>query len=357
MFSESIFDLQTDSDLALRSRLQFDQADESVLVGSKILVIGGAGYIGSHMVKELIRRGDHPVVFDNLSSGHADAVIGCELVIGDLSSPDEIRDVLTQMHFDGVIHFASSIEVGESVLNPRKYYSNNVSNSFALLNAMLDQGVNNLIFSSSAAVYGSPAGIPIQESHPCAPLNPYGKSKRMVEWALEDYRSAYGFSSTSLRYFNAAGADPDGKLGERHEPESPLIPLVIQAALGLRPSVSIYGTDYETPDGTCIRDYVHVSDLCDAHALAMDKLLQGESGGVFNLGNGKGFSVKEVIDEVRRVSGVDFSIQKAGRRPGDPAMLVADAGLARRSLGWQPKRDRLDVIVADAWRFFERHAA
>ena len=321
---------------------------------SRILVVGGAGYIGSHMMKALARAGHEPVAFDNLSTGHADAVIYGELVEGDLANCDQVEDVIGQGRFDGVMHFASNIEVGESVTNPRKYYTNNVVNTLNLVHAMMDDGLNHLIFSSTAAVYGTPQYTPIDEDHPRRPINPYGHSKNIIETALEDYREAHGFSSTSLRYFNAAGADPEGELGERHEPESHLVPLAIQAAIGQRPDIKIYGTDYETPDGTCVRDYVHVADLCDAHLLAMDQLTDGHKGGAFNLGNSSGFTVREVIETVREVSGKSFRVTESGRRPGDPDVLVADASRAKMELGWSPIRHQLSQIVSDAWNFY-RH--
>ena len=321
------------------------------LLMSRILVVGGAGYIGSHMMKALARAGHEPVAFDNLSTGHADAVIYGELVEGDLANREEVADVIKQGRFDGVMHFASNIEVGESVSNPRKYYTNNVLNTLNLAHAMMDQGLNNLIFSSTAAVYGTPEYTPVDEEHPRRPINPYGHSKHIIETVLEDYRHAYGLSSTSLRYFNAAGADPDGELGERHEPESHLIPLAIQAALGLRSDIKIYGTDYETPDGTCIRDYVHVTDLCDAHILAIEQLLQGNNGRALNLGNGAGFSVREVMDVVQTVSGIENIWIEADRRHGDPPILVADNTLSQAILGWHPKYCDLHPIVQHAWQF------
>ena len=321
---------------------------------SRILVVGGAGYIGSHMMKALTQAGHEPVAFDNLSTGHADAVMYGELVGGDLANRDQVADVISQGRFDGVMHFASNIEVGESVRNPRKYYTNNVVNTLNLIHAMMDQGLNHLIFSSTAAVFGIPQYTPIDEDHPRRPINPYGQSKHIVETVLEDYRDSHGFSSTSLRYFNAAGADPDGELGERHEPESHLVPLVIQAALGRRPDIKIYGTDYDTEDGTCVRDYVHVTDLCDAHLLAMARLTGGDKGSAYNLGSGSGFTVREVIETVREVSGRSFKVTETGRRPGDPGVLVADASLAKAALSWSPRRHQLSQIVGDAWNFY-RH--
>ena len=323
---------------------------------SRILVVGGAGYIGSHMMKALVRAGHEPVAFDNLSTGHADAIIYGELVMGDLGNRDQVADVIKQGRFDGVMHFASNIEVGESVTNPRKYYTNNVLNTLNLVHAMMDYGLNHLIFSSTAAVYGTPNYTPIDEDHPRRAINPYGHSKHIIETVLEDYRDAHGFSSTSLRYFNAAGADPDGELGERHDPASHLIPLVIQAALGQRSDIKIYGTDYETPDGTCVRDYIHVTDLCDAHLLAMDRLMGGNKGGAYNLGIGEGFSVREVIETVREVSGRSFTVTETGPRLGDAGVLVADASRAKAELSWSPKRGRLIQIVDDAWGYCRHHA-
>ena len=321
---------------------------------SRILVMGGAGYIGSHMMKALTKVGHQAVAFDNLSTGHADAVIYGELVEGDLANRDQVLDVIKQGHFDGVMHLASNIEVGESVTNPRKYYTNNVLNTLNLVHAMMDHGLNNLIFSSTAAVYGAPDYTPVDEEHPRRPINPYGHSKHIIETILEDYRDAHRFSSISLRYFNAAGADPDGDLGERHEPESHLVPLVIQAALGQRPDIKIYGTDYDTPDGTCVRDYIHVTDLCDAHLLAMARLTGGDKGGAYNLGNGSGFSVREVIKAVRDVSGRSFTVTETRPRPGDASVLIADASRAKMELGWSPRRHQLNQIVGDAWNFY-RH--
>ena len=320
---------------------------------ARILVVGGAGFIGSHMMKTLVKAGHDAVAFDNLTTGHADAVIYGELVEGDLANPDQVKDVLVSGHFDGVMQFASNIEVGESVTNPRKYYTNNVTNTLNLIHAMMDQGLNNLIFSSTAAVYGTPDCTPVDEDHPCRPINPYGKTKHIIESVLSDYRDAHGFASRALRYFNAVGADPDGELGERDEPESHLIPLVIQAALGQRPDIKIYGTDYETRDGTCIRDYVHVNDLCDAHLLAMDQLLKGSGGSAYNLGNGEGFSVREVIETVREVSGRDFVVNETNRRAGDPAVLVANASRAQAELEWQATFGSIEAIVSDAWDFYQ----
>ena len=316
-----------------------------------ILVVGGAGYIGSHMVKMLLGRGYGLTTLDNLSTGHRDAVLGGEFVLGDLVDRALLDKLFSERKIDGVMHFASFIQVGESVQNPARYYENNVVNTLNLLDAMVAHDVKRFIFSSSAAVYGEPIRMPIDEAHPKNPINPYGRSKWMVEQMLADYDRAYALKSISLRYFNAAGADPEGQLGERHEPETHLIPLVLQAASGRRESVQVFGRDYDTPDGTCIRDYVHVTDLCEAHLLALDRLLQGGASAAFNLGNGNGFSVQQVIDTTCEATGKDIPVKDAPRREGDPARLVADATLARKELGWSPRYDELETIVRHAWQW------
>jgi UDP-glucose 4-epimerase len=320
----------------------------------RLLVVGGAGYIGSHMVKHLLRRGCDVVTFDNLSTGHRDAVLGGEFVLGDLADRAALDALFTQYQFDAVFHFASFIQVGESVKEPAKYYANNVVNTLKLLDAMVAHGVGRFVFSSTAAVYGEPAYTPIDEAHPKQPINPYGKTKWMVEQILEDYDRAYGLRSIALRYFNAAGADPEGQLGERHDPETHLIPLVLQAASGRRPHISVFGRDYDTPDGTCIRDYIHVADLADAHWLALDKLIQGADSAAYNLGNGNGFSVQQVIDTAARVTGRPIPVVDAPRRDGDPARLVADSTAARQALNWQPARFDLESIIEDAWKWKEK---
>jgi UDP-glucose 4-epimerase len=316
-----------------------------------ILVVGGAGYIGSHMVKRLLNVDCTVTTFDNLSTGYRDAVLGGAFVLEDLANVAALDELFSAHHFDAVMHFASFIQVGESVIQPAKYYENNVANTLNLLNAMMRHDVKRFIFSSTAAVFGEPQYVPIDEKHPRAPINPYGKSKWMVEQILEDYDRAYGLKSIALRYFNAAGADPEGQLGERHEPETHLIPLVLQAASGRRPHISVFGRDYDTPDGTCIRDYIHVADLCEAHWLALQQLLNGANSAAYNLGNGNGFSVKEVIDTACIVTEKKITIMDSPRREGDPARLVADATRARRGLNWQPVHDNLDVIIGDAWRW------
>ncbi len=316
-----------------------------------LLITGGAGYIGSHMSQYLLELGHKVTVFDNLSHGNRDAVLGGTLIVGDLNDVTALNKLFGQSTFDGVMHFASYIEVGESVSNPQKYYENNVGNTLNLLKVMHAHHVHRFIFSSSAAVYGEPEYVPIDEAHPKAPLNPYGRSKWMVEQFLEDFDQAYGLRSISLRYFNAAGADPEGRLGERHQPESHLIPLVLKAATGVLPSIKIFGRDYDTPDGTCIRDYIHVRDLCDAHLLALQNLMEGGKSNVFNLGNGNGFSVQEVIDTARKVTGKRITAEDAPRRQGDPARLIADSTRAINELHWQPKFADLEQIIGDAWRW------
>ncbi len=315
----------------------------------RILVVGGAGYIGSHMTKMLLDEGHEAVVVDNLSTGHRDAVPGRIFLKVDLGSRVLLDTIFSGRHFDGVMHFASSIQVGESVAHPGSYYWNNVANTLNLLDAMVRRRVHRLVFSSSAAIFGEPRYVPIDETHPKAPLTPYGRSKWIVEQMLPDYERAHGVRHVCLRYFNAAGADPSGSLGERHDPETHLIPLALQAASGRASSVRIYGTDYDTLDGTCIRDYIHVNDLCRAHLLAMEHLMEGGKSRAYNLGNGNGFSVREVIETARRVTAGPIEAEEAGRRAGDPARLVADATLARRELGWQPLYPGLDTIIAHAW--------
>jgi len=288
---------------------------------------------------------------DNLSSGHRDAVLCGDFVHGDLADRALLAQVLQPGRFDAVMHFASFIQVGESVQQPAKYYANNVSNTLHLLDAMRASGVQRFIFSSTAATFGEPQYTPIDERHPQAPINPYGRSKLMIEQVLEDYDRAYGLKSVCLRYFNAAGADPDGELGERHDPETHLIPLVLQAASGRRADIAVFGRDYDTPDGTCIRDYIHINDLCEAHWLAMQSLMQGADSERYNLGNGAGFSVQEVIDAAQRVTGKPITVRDAPRRDGDPARLVADATLARQQLGWVPQFAELDTMVRHAWNW------
>lgn len=324
---------------------------EHLMALPNILVVGGAGYIGSHMVKRLGELGCGVTTLDNLSSGHRDAVLAGEFVHGDIADRQLLDALFRRRHFDAVMHFASFIQVGESMQQPARYYQNNVVNTLNLLDAMRTFGVDKFIFSSTAATFGEPAYSPIDEAHPQQPINPYGRTKLMIEQALADYDMAYGLKSVCLRYFNAAGADPSGLLGERHDPETHLIPLVLQAASGRRPHISVFGRDYDTPDGTCIRDYIHIADLCEAHWLAVQSLLKGGASQSFNLGNGNGFSVQQVIDTARQVTGREIKVVDAPRREGDPARLVADSRQAREKLGWQPQYADLATIVAHAWQF------
>ena len=316
----------------------------------KILVVGGAGYIGSHMVKMLGQQCCTVTTLDDLSFGHPDAVLCGEFVQGNFGDRAVLEAVLSR-GFDAVMHFASFIQVGESVQHPDKYYRNNVTYTLGLLDAMRAHGVNKFIFSSTAATFGEPQYTPMDEQHPQQPINPYGRTKLMVEQALADYDRAYGFKSVCLRYFNAAGADPEGQLGERHDPETHLIPLVLQAASGRRPSISVFGRDYGTPDGTCIRDYVHIQDLCSAHWLALQSLMNGADSQAYNLGNGNGFSVQEVIETSERVTCRKIPVVNGPRRDGDPARLVADSRLAREKLGWQPQYADLATIIEHAWKW------
>lgn len=318
------------------------------------LVVGGAGYIGSHMVKHLAKAGHRVIVFDNLSTGFANAIVSGTLIEGDLADGDHVAHVLRDGSIDAVFHFASSIQVGESAIHPARYFRNNVVNTLNLLDAMIATGTRNLVFSSTAAVYGEPEQIPIPETHRRAPINPYGRTKSMVEDILADYHAAYGLNSFALRYFNAAGADPEGDLGERHEPETHLIPLVLRTASGRRASIAVFGRDYDTPDGTCIRDYIHVADLASAHEKALCKLLQNGGCYATNLGTGQGYSVAEVIKAAERITGCPVKVEEKSRRPGDPARLVADPRVARDLIGWEPRRSALDTIIADAWAWESR---
>ncbi len=326
---------------------------------SKILVTGGAGYIGSHVVLQLLEAGYEVVILDNLVYGHQDlveTVLKVDLVIGDTSDRRLLDQVFSNYKISAVMHFSAYAYVGESVTNPAKYYRNNVAGTLTLLEAMVAHGVNQLIFSSTCATYGIPQVIPIPENHPQKPINPYGKSKLMVEQMLEDFAKAYGLRYVSFRYFNAAGADPHGRLGEDHTPETHLIPLVLYTALGLRDSITIFGTDYDTPDGTCIRDYIHVTDLASAHVLGLLYLERGRPSEVFNLGNGSGFSVKQVIDCAMQVTGRSFPVVYGDRRAGDPPVLIGSSSKAREILGWQGQYADLGVIIEHAWRWHQvRH--
>ena len=317
------------------------------------LVVGGAGYIGSHMVKHLLRAGHELVVADNFSTGYRDALTGGTLVELDIADAQALDALFAAHHFDAVFHFASFIQVGESVTEPAKYYQNNLAATLTLLQAMVRANVKQFIFSSTAAVYGDPVYVPIDEEHPKAAINPYGRSKWMVEQMLEDFDRAYGLKSVCLRYFNAAGADEEGRIGERHHPETHAIPVALQTALGQRQGFRLFGDDYDTRDGTAVRDYVHVMDLADAHVRALKYLLDGGETTVFNLGTGAGTTVRELIDTIRRTTNRPFPVETAPRRPGDAPCLVADNSRARKVLGWRPTRT-LDDIVRTAWRW---HAA
>jgi len=323
----------------------------------KVLVAGGAGYIGSHMVQVLLDAGHEPITVDSLETGYRDAVLGGQFVQADIGDGAALDAVFAAQPIDAVMHFASYIQVGESVAAPGKYYRNNFANTLTLLDAMVRAGVRRCVFSSTAAIFGEPEYVPVDERHPQRPINPYGASKQMVERALRDYESAYGLRAVCLRYFNAAGAHPNGRLGVRREPVTHLIPLLLQVASGRRAYVSVFGRDYDTPDGTCIRDYIHVLDLCQAHLLALTWLVEGGESVAFNLGNGAGFSVLAVIDVVEKVTGKSVAVRDAPRRDGDPARLVADSGLIRRQLGWSPRHSELETIVADAWAFERTLAA
>ncbi|MFJ5232451.1 UDP-glucose 4-epimerase GalE [Kitasatospora sp. NPDC088391] len=318
---------------------------------SKYLVTGGAGYVGSVVAAHLLEAGHQVTVLDDLSTGFAEGVPdGAEFVRGRIQDAADVLDP----SFDGVLHFAASSQVGESVADPEKYWRNNVAGSLELVTAMRKAGVGRLVFSSTAAVYGEPEEVPIKETARTSPTNAYGATKLAVDHLITSEAIAHGLAAVSLRYFNVAGAY--GRYGERHDPESHLIPLVFQAALGQRPHISVFGEDYPTPDGTCIRDYIHIADLAEAHLLAIAAAKPGEHL-ICNLGNGTGFSVREVIESVKRVTGREIPVQMAGRRPGDPAVLVAAADRARDALGWVPKRPELDEIVADAWEFTVAHRA
>lgn len=316
-----------------------------------ILVVGGAGYIGSHMVLMLQEQGYTPIVLDNLSTGHRDAVIDAECIVGDMSDKDLLRQLFTKYAISAVMHFASFIEVAESVAHPAIYYTNNVANLLSLLDVMAECHVKQFIFSSSASVYGEPQSIPINESHPLAPINPYGRTKRMAEEIIADYAASNSMQYAILRYFNAAGSDPQGRVGERHRHESHLIPLVLAAAEGEREHITLYGNDYPTEDGTCVRDYVHVADLCAAHLLSLQALQQGAQAAIYNLGNGQGYSVRQVIDMTQAITQRAIPIIYAGRRAGDPAVLIADASLIKQELQWRPQFNDLRMIIEHAWHF------
>ncbi len=323
----------------------------------RVLVTGGAGYIGSHTCKHLAGSGHAPVVFDDLSQGHEGAVKWGPLERGSLNDPARLAEAFARHRVDAVVHFAASALVGESMSDPGKYFRNNTLGTFNLIEAMRQAGVGTIVFSSTCATYGNPVRVPIDEGHPQAPVNPYGESKLMVEKMLRWYGECHGLRWMALRYFNAAGADPDGEIGEDHDPESHLIPLVIGGALGTRPPVKVFGTDYETPDGTAVRDYIHVVDLADAHRRAIDCLTAGTPSQAINLGTGAGHSVRQVIDTVGRVSGRAVPFDLAPRRPGDPPELVADPTRARDVLDWTPRYADLTAIVQHAWNWHSKQHA
>jgi UDP-glucose 4-epimerase len=319
-----------------------------------ILVTGGAGYIGSHCCKALFRKGMHPVTIDNLVYGHRNFVRWGEFFQGDVGNSADLKKLFSRHQIDAVMHFAAYAYVGESVQEPLKYYENNLRNTIELLHAVVENGIQYVVFSSTCATYGNPEKIPIDEKHPQNPINPYGRTKRMIEEILEDYAAAYDLKYTSLRYFNAAGADPDGEIGEDHDPETHLIPLVLDVAAARRPSIKIFGTDYQTPDGTCIRDYIHVTDLAEAHILALQRLMDGAESSCYNLGTGSGFSVLEVIERARQITGQTIRAENTGRRPGDPPVLIASNEKAVSELGWNPVHADLDDIIRTAWRWHRK---
>ncbi|RJX18283.1 MAG: UDP-glucose 4-epimerase GalE [Desulforudis sp.] len=316
-----------------------------------ILICGGAGYIGSHMAKMLAGRDHEVTVFDNLSTGHREAVKWGKFVQGDLLNQDDLRGLFAGGQFDAVMHFSAKSLVGESVAHPGLYYSNNVTGTLNLLDIMLEHGVKKFVFSSSAATFGVPVKDLIDESHPQNPINPYGETKLMVERILRDYGAAYGLSSVSLRYFNAAGADPEGEIGESHQPESHLIPNVLKSVLADNARLKVFGDDYETKDGTCVRDYIHINDLCTAHMQAIEYMESNRGAAGFNLGNGLGFSIFDIIQAAERVTGKTIPYDVQARRPGDPPVLVADSSLARKELGWAPRYTGIDGIIETAWRW------
>lgn len=320
-----------------------------------ILVTGGAGYIGSHTVRALIHAGFTPIVVDNFSRGHRNAIPSDVKVIElDIANP-KINNVLRDNNIKGIMHFAAHSQVGESMINPSIYYENNVVGSYRLIESARQAGVQHFVFSSTAAVYGEPEVVPIVETSKLQPTNVYGRTKLMIEDMLHDYSSIYGSTYVALRYFNAAGADESGEIGEDHSPETHLIPLVLETALGKRPHITVFGTDYDTIDGTCIRDYIHVTDLASAHVLAMNYLVDGGESRVFNLGSGNGFSVKDIIDTAKNVTGINIPVEYGERRKGDPSTLIASSDCIKDILGWNPKHSELSQIISDAWRWHCLH--
>jgi len=320
-----------------------------------ILVTGGAGYIGSHMCKYLSRNGYRPIVLDNLSRGHQQAVKWGPFFQGNISDGELLDHIFTSYDIKAVMHFAGYISVGESVELPGLYYSNNVAETIGLLNKVVEHNVQNFIFSSSAAIFGEPIQDALTETHPAKPINPYGKGKLMVEHIINDYDYAHGLNAVCLRYFNAAGADPEGEIGEVHQPETHLVPLILQTALGIRKEIVVFGDDYPTKDGTCIRDYIHINDLAQAHLRALERLLQGRGSEAFNLGNGHGYSVNEVIDVARRVTRKSIAVRVGERRDGDAAVLISSSEKAIRELWWEPQYADLESIVETAWNWHRKH--
>jgi len=320
-----------------------------------ILVCGGAGYIGSHMVAELLENGKEVVILDNLEKGHTEALLGGKLYVGDLRDRTILDKVFTENKIDAVIDFAAYSLVGESMTEPLKYFNNNVGGTISLLEAMRDYNVKYIVFSSTAATYGEPEVVPISEDSKTIPTNAYGESKLLVEKILRWCDHAYGIKYTTLRYFNAAGAHISGKIGEDHSPESHLIPIILDVALGNRDKIMMYGDDYDTKDGTCIRDYIHVSDLASAHSLALKRLMNGGESRIYNLGNGTGFSVKEVVEIARKVTGHPIPAEVAPRRAGDPAVLIASSKKAVEELGWKPKYNSIDTVIETAWNWHKNH--
>ena len=320
-----------------------------------VLVCGGAGYIGSHTVAELLDRGEDPIIVDNLQKGHRGAVLCDKFMEGDIRDGEFMDRVFRENEIEAVIQFAADSLVGESVGDPLKYYNNNVVSTLCLLTKMKEYGVDKIVFSSTAATYGEPKNIPILETDPTCPTNPYGETKLAVEKALKWCSEAYGIKYTALRYFNAAGAHISGKIGEDHTPETHLIPIILQTALGQRECITIFGDDYDTKDGTCVRDYIHVTDLADAHVLALEKMRKDGKSNIYNLGNGNGFSVSEVVDIARQVTGVNIKAEYGERRPGDPAVLIATSEKAQRELGWKPKYNDLPTIINTAWEWHKNH--
>jgi len=319
-----------------------------------ILVTGGAGYIGSHAIKDLIGHDFDVITVDNLKKGHKKAVLGGKLIVGDISDLEFLNEVFSYNEIEAVVHLAADSLVGESMENPGKYYHNNFDNGIKLLDVMLEHGVKNIVFSSTAAVYGEPQQVPIKEDHPIKPTNPYGESKYFFEKAMERYNKLFDLNYMSLRYFNAAGADPSGEIGEDHDPETHLIPLVLDTALGKRDKLYIFGNDYDTRDGTCVRDYIHVNDLAKAHTLALQALIQGKDSGIYNLGNGEGYTVREVIETARKVTNKEIPAENSSRREGDPAVLIASSKKIKDELNWQADYPELEKIIETAWNWHQK---